>query len=449
MTKLAILILLAATGCAAADCGEGMSLPQKAAKFKQLDEQAEAAVQAHRAAEATTLYEQAVCLAPSSPRGYYGLGVAQTEAGDFRGARDSLRTADRLQPTTAMALIMQVRVNNSLKDFEALKANLRDLAARFPRDAQLHNTLSRLLAERNLFVLALAESLRAERAGDNDPRSKVQLAVLENTVGAYGDAIRSAEQVEQDRNLAPAFRASAAGVGGLSYESLEQPQPATRYLREAVELDPSQENSYLALADLLEQSQKYAEAVEVLEAGRRNAGESPAILLPLGADLIRAERYQAGIDVLRELLRQSAGTPEAYLSIADASHKLGNSAQEVQALEDLAHANPGYPMIHVLIARALGGETPVDNARILNELSLAETSAPADPDVFYLRGKTYVELGRYEEATAALQRSIELRPMEPGPYYQLAKVYQKLGKPELAKQEFERLKYLESAQAAR
>lgn len=444
MTKLLILIVFAASGCAAADCGEGLSLQQKTAKFKQLDQQAEAAVQAHRPSEAIAFYQQAICLAPGSPRGYYGLGVAQAEAGDFLKARDALRTADRLQPTTAMALIMQVRVNYSLKDFDSLKENLRELADRFPRDAQLHDTLSRLLAERSLFVLALAESLRAHRAGAADPRSKVQLAVLENTIGAYGDAIRNAEEVEQDRSLANELRASAAGVAGLSYESLNQSQPAGQYLREAIQLDPSQENSYLALADLFEQSQKYAEAVDVLEAARRNFTQSPAILLPLGADLIRTEQYQAGMNVLRELLRQSPNIQEAYISLADASHKLGNISQEVKALEDLAQVNPDYPMIHVLIARALLSDAPVDYQKVLGELSLAETAAPSDPDVFYLRGKVCLTLGRYEEALSNLRHSVELRPMEPSAYYQLGKVYQKLGETEMAKQQFDRLKYLES-----
>jgi Flp pilus assembly protein TadD len=64
--------------------------------------------------------------------------------------------------------------------------------------------------------------------------------------------------------------------------------------------------------------------------------------------------------------------------------------------------------------------------------------------VFFLQGKAYTGLERYDEAASALQHSIELRPLDPGPYYQLARVYQKLGKGEAARQQFERVKYLES-----
>ncbi len=429
---------------AAADCGDGLSAQEKLAKFKELDGQAEQAVKAHRSSEAIQLYQQAVCLGPNIPRGYYGLGMAQAEAGDFAEARDSFKTADRLQPTTAMPLIMQVRMNFSLQDMEALKANLREVAERFPRDAQVHDALARFLAEKNLFVLALAESLRSQALGDRDPTSKVQVAVLENTVGAYDDAIRNSLAVSKDESLANAIRASAAGVVGLSYESLGQREPAIEYLKKAIQLDPSQENSYLALADLFEQSQRYSEAVDVLQTASRKVPQATDIALPLGADLIRAEHYQAGIDVLRDLLKSSPAIPEAYISIADASHKLGNTAQEIDALRRLAQLKPDYPMIHVLIARALLSTEPADVRKALDELSLAEKTTPGDPDVFYLRGKAYLSLGSYDEAATALRHSIELRPTEPGPYYQLAKAYQKLGKPELAKEQFERLKYLES-----
>jgi tetratricopeptide (TPR) repeat protein len=441
------LTLFTAALAVAADCGDGLSVQDKLAKFKELDSQAEQAVKAHRSSEAIQLYQQAVCLAPDSPRGYYGLGVAQAEAGDFGGARDSFKTADRLQPTTAMPLIMQVRMNFSLHDIDALKANLLEVAARFPRDAQVHDTLARFLAERNLLVLALAESLRSQALGDRDPSSKVQLAVLENTVGAYDDAIRNALPVSKDEGLANGIRASAAGVAGLSYESLGQREPAVEYLKKAIQLDPAQENSHLALADLFEQSQRYSEAVDVLQTAKRNLPQATGVALPLGADLIRAERYQAGIDVLRELLRSSPEIPEAYISIADASHKLGNTAQEIDALQRLAQLKPDYPMIHVLIARALLNAEPADYRKALHELSLAEKTSPADPDVFYLRGKVYLSLGNYGDAAAALRHSIELRPSEPGPYYQLARAYQKLGKTDLAKQQFERLKYLESTAA--
>src|SRR5579875_2527393 len=52
-----------------ADCGAGLSVQDKISRFKQLDHDAEAAMQNHRAEEAVRLYEEAVCLVPNSARG--------------------------------------------------------------------------------------------------------------------------------------------------------------------------------------------------------------------------------------------------------------------------------------------------------------------------------------------------------------------------------------------
>lgn len=436
----AFSMLLSAANCPAQE----LSPQEKLARFKQLDKEAEAAVQERRSLQAVALYKQAICLVPNSARAFYGLGVAEAAAGDFAKARETLRTADRLQPTTIAPLLMQARVNLSLNDVDSLKGDLREAAQRFPHEAQMHQELARLLAAKNLFVLALGEALRSQQAGAADLSSKVQLAVLENTVGAYEDAIQNGVTVYENRTLPNEVRASAAGIAGLSFESLGNSEQAIHYLREAIQLDPSRDNSYLGLADLFEQSQKYTDALNVLQQARLNIPNSPAILLPLGADLIRTEHYQEGVALLRELLRHAPDAIDAYISIADASRKMGKPEQEVAALRDLEHYQPNYPMLHVLIARALLSEDHPDYQNVLAELTQAESISPSDADVFYLRGKIYFTLGRYQDAMAALRHSIELRPMEASPYYQLARVYQKLGQSAMAHEQFERVKYLES-----
>ncbi len=440
--------LLLAARLSAQDCAQPDLNPQeRLSRFHDLDTRAQNAMQQKRFSDAVQLYREATCLAPNSARGLYGLGVAEAAAGDFLNARESLRKADGIQPTSPLPLAMEVRIDFSLNDIDALKGDLREEAERFPRDAQLHALLARFLAEKKLVVLALAESLRAHQAGSSDPDSKVQLAILENSVGAYQDAIRNAAAVEQQTELSETLRASAAGVAGLSYEGVGQRDDAITHLQKAIELDPSRGNSYLALADLFEQAQDYSDAVNILEQSRAKIPGSTALLLPLGSDLIRTEKYQEGIDVLRELLRRDPNQDQAYLSIADASHKMGNSGQELEALRELSRRKPDYPMIHVLLARAMLNANPVDYRKVLEELDQAEKIAPADPDVFYLRGKVDIATSQTEEALVALKHSIELRPMEPSPYYQLARLYQKLGKPELAKEQFERLKVLETAPA--
>jgi len=445
------LVAAALSACApvfSADCPpHSLTAPQTVTRLKEVTTAAQSEMQQHKYAEAVRDYREASCLAPDSAPIFYGLGVAEAASGDFLAARKSLAVADRLQPSNVLPLAMLVRVNFSLGDTESLKGTLREAAKRFPHDADLHAGLAQFLVQSKLLDLALAESLRTQRASGAKARSVMELAVLENTVGAYEDAIRNAAAVEHQAGLPGAVRASAAGVAGLSYESTGQREEAISHLREAIRLDPMQENSYLALAFLFEKAQRYADAVSILQEGRRKLPGSAALLLPLGSDLVRSEQYRTGIDVLSNLLGRSPDEPEAYLRMADAYRKTDRPDLEVGILRDLARQKPDYPMIHLLIARALLNANPADYPMVLEELALAEKSAPSDAEVFYQRGRVYLATGRNDEAVAALVRAVELGPMDPSPYYQLGRLYQKLGKTELAKEVLTRMQYVKNNSA--
>lgn len=448
LSKLAITAFLL-TATLSGACPPAPANPQESlARIRQLEQAAQAEMQGKQYAQAVEHYREIVCLAPNSAREFYGLGAAEAASGDFLAARKSLHTADRLEPTNVLPLTMLVRVNVAMNDVDSLKAVLREAASRFPNDAELHGSLARFLAGKDQLDLALAEALRA-RSSATDAESAVGLAVLENSAGAYEDAIHNAQLVEGQSGAPAALRASAAGVAGLSYESAGKPEKAIVSLSHAIDLDPSRETSYLALAMTYANANRLDDAVKVLRQGLEKVPSSTALLLPLGTDLVRSGQYQAGIDVLQRLLLQSPDETDAYLQIADASHKLGNFSQEVRALQDLAEHKPDYPMIHVLVARAMLSVTPVNSSAIANELDLAEKAAPADPDIPFLRGKLDVTMNRYQEAAASFQRAIQLRPTDSATYYQLARVYQKLGNADQAKQAFERMNYAKENEAAR
>ena len=447
LSRFAIAALILVANLDAACPPAPASSQETRAQVEQLDKAAQAAMQQQQYEQAVQYFREIVCLAPKSAREFYGLGAAEAASGDFLAARKSLRTADRLEPTNVLPLTMLVRVNVAMKDVDSLKAVLREAASRFPNDTELHGSLAHFLAGKDQLDLALAEALRA-RSGATDAESTVGLAALENSAGAYDDAIRNAAAIESHPGASASLRASAAGVAGLSYESAGKPEQAIARLRHAIELDPSRETSYLALAMIYSNANRLDDAVKVLRLGLQKVPSSTALLLPLGANLVGSGQYQSGIDVLQRLLLQAPNEAGAYLQIADASHKLGKFNQEAQALKDLAKQKPDYPMIHVLIARAMLSVVPVNGPAVASELDLAEKATPSDPDIPYLHGKLDVEMNHYQEAIASFQRAIQLRPMDSATYYQLARAYQKLGNADQAKQAFERMRYAKENEAA-
>ena len=101
-------------------------------------------------------------------------------------------------------------------------------------------------------------------------------------------------------------------------------------------------------------------------------------------------------------------------------------------------------MLHLVIARSISQEDPVDSAGVLQELALAEKATPEDYDVHYLRGKIYLGMNKFPEAIASLLRAIELKPTDSSAHYQLGMAYSKSGQAALAGRQFETVKYLES-----
>jgi len=443
------LFLVAACGIAGAECTPSrLDSQQTLAKFQELDRQAQTAFDSGRFAESAQLYRQAACLVPKSARALFGLGGAEAAASNFPAARSAFEKASALLPENSMPLAMLVRVNVAMHDLSKLKETLRSAAARFPRDAELHSGVARFLAENQLLDLALAESLRAEQTGAIDNTSVVALAVLENTVGAYHDAIDHAKAIEKQTGLDAQVKASAAGIAGLSYASLGHKDEAERYLKMAIDLAPAQDNSYLALAYFYEKGQRFNDAAAILKQGRERSANPDNFILPLGNNLVWAEQFQAGVDVLNELIAKKPEAAEAYIRLAEAYRKMGHPELESQALGKLARVKPDYPMIHVLAAQAMLTMDPVDYPKVLTELAVAEKTAPNDPDVFYLRGKALAATKRFREAVVALKRATELRPTDPNTYYQLGLTYQKMGETAAAHETLERLRYIRQISAA-
>ena len=152
-------------------------------------------------------------------------------------------------------------------------------------------------------------------------------------------------------------------------KGLGQREEAIVHLKEAIRLDPARRTRTWRLA------LPSGESAEIRR-GRDRSGARPAqrpnskaFLLPLGCDLVQAGKYQAAIDILREVVRQSPGETDAYVQMAEAFRKTGSPDREVQILRELCRRKPDYPMVHVLIVRAMLNIDHPDYAKGLEELA--------------------------------------------------------------------------------
>jgi Flp pilus assembly protein TadD len=111
-----------------------------------------------------------------------------------------------------------------------------------------------------------------------------------------------------DPNFAPAF-----GALGLALCDQGIYDAAIAPLRKSLELDPAGGwETRWALAKSYYQREQYPEALSMSqEAFARSNGSAPAVALLVAQSLTAVERYEDAAQVLREFLRDHAGTPEA------------------------------------------------------------------------------------------------------------------------------------------
>ncbi len=432
-----------------APCPPGTSA--SAARYHEFEARAGRWFAAREFAKAADELRAGVCFAPDQARAWHALGVAEAAAGRFDRAETALIEAANRAPRDFRIRLSRAQVETSLGRFDVARQSLLEAAQLEPRGsdaASIHAQLARQLFEQKQYDLALAELLRFRQAGGEDTEALLLLARLENTLGAYHDAIRDASALAAQATSHAPVRAAAAAIAGLASKNLDRTDDAIHHLRLATELaaaDPGAvfETACLALAEIHEGRQDPAAARQVLADGRKALPGSTRLALALARNL--AEANDAGaIPLLEELTAKQPGEAEAYRWLAQAYTSSGDFPRATATLEKLAARRPDYPMIDVMIAQAILKETEPDCARALGRLTRAEKLSPEDADAYYLRGRILVQLGRYAEAVDALKRAIALAPSAAGSYYQLGLAYQRLGQAALAKEQFDRMKALTS-----
>jgi len=158
--------------------------------------------------------------------------------------------------------------------------------------------------------------------------------------------------------------------------SAKQEQIGLAYLRMSLRLDPSRNDAWLMLGDLLQAGGDVDGARAAYEKPKPNTAEFPAAQAKL------AWSYQG------------AGDKETALKMARAAAATGDPEGRL-TLSDLLRANDKY-----------------DEAIGLLDGLISEAKGGAQWQLYYARGQAYERTGRWKEAEADLTKALSLRPDE-------------------------------------
>jgi|GEM_PF-5989723 len=190
----------------------------------------------------------------------------------------------------------------------------------------------------------------------------------------------------------------------ISSNKLNNDKKAASILTKAAGLEPTSQKLYLALAVQYEQMNKMADAIRILNTANRAIPNNPKILFVLGIFLDKAGDEDAGIQMMKQVLKINPNDAHAMNHIGYIYAKRKIHLNEAESL-------------------------------LLKAIQLE----PNNPYIIDSLGWLYYQKAAYHKAEKFLQRAIKRQPDEPEILEHLADVYRKLGLYQKALQEYRRV----------
>jgi len=214
-------------------------------------------------------------------------------------------------------------------------------------------------------------------------------------------------------------------------------------LRQAIRLDPRDERSRIALADVQVAAGQPAAAIETLRSAIRDLPDSGEAHWQLG----RIAQAQGDADAVRSFERAAekpvvAGLARLHAIVGQAWHAQFNLESAVAAYRRRVLLAPNDRDAHFDLAEAYRALDRLDEARA--EYLAAALLDPAGARAFGMLGQVEAAAGRDEEAVTMLRRAIALDAGLLDARYALSRALLRLGRSEEAEQE---LRAYEQAQA--
>jgi tetratricopeptide (TPR) repeat protein len=277
-------------------------------------------------------------------------------------------------------------------------------AAKTPKErAEQYLRASALLEQRGNLEGAVSQLKRAIEAFPDDGVARNKLKAKYTTMGNYAGVVDLLEE-ELENARGEHQRAKLAGqIAVLCQRHLQDNERASSMAQLAFHLDPSEPGALRVLGRFAYDEGRYVEAVKRIEPvvsvleGMEAAEAADIARLYIEA-LVKAGSAEKAMVMVDGLRRFLADDPRALLSIADLAAKHGAHDQAYAITDDLL-------------------------SRLASALSRADTARAER-----LRGEALIEIGRPDQAIAALERALETDGRDLSPLDSIAKAHASRGR---------------------
>ena len=276
---------------------------------------------------------------------------------------------------------------------------------------------------------------KAESLAGNDPVTLHALALFYAETGKYDRAAsfetRYAALAPQDVN-APA---RAAFLLGKAYALQNNHAKAAEQMRQAIALNPYQEDYYFEAARQSLMDANPIVAMRTAEAGKKIFAKSPQLDLVLGIAYYALEEYASAVDSFLNAIRLDPTVEQPYEFIARTiDHAPSRLPEILAAFKALAQNAPDDYLSNYFYGKALLFNGDDDQAETLLRKSVALNGRYWESHLEL--AKALEQKGELDGSLSEFRKAIELNPKDAAAHYRLGRLYDRLGKPDQAKAEY-------------
>jgi tetratricopeptide (TPR) repeat protein len=377
-------------------------------------------------APAISELKKAVAITPSDDGAQLALAMTYAQAGQDANALPLFSKLDadavaRKMPLSPQVRMVFVRVLAHTGQIDAAIRQMKVLAPAESGDAEFHDALGSLYAQKRVWPVAEQEF---ERAIQLNPESASAHLHLGFVLQAEMKGDPAAEWVRAS-SLAP-HDASIALEAGKALADAGLDSQAEPILKHAVQLSPDSSPAALALAIVLQNTNQIPASVDLLRHVVQRDPRNRMALVDLGLALSQMHRAQDGIPYLQHALALEPNNPTAHQDLAAAYLQVDQVESAITELQAALKLAPNSAKIHYDLGVAY--KLRDDAANAIPQLEAAEKIEPDSYQAPYVLGLLYMQVARNDEAAQQLALSLKLHPQNGDGWSSLGSVYLRLNR---------------------
>lgn len=372
-------------------------------KLRDLEQEAQTAVQSGQFADAIAKYQETLSISPRDVNAEVGLAQAYRAVHNYERAKSILEDASREHPKNPQPLAELGELEIELQTYDQAIAHLRAALDRKRDDEPVR------------IWLAVAYKSKGDQ-----PRALAELAtVLENDPG---NALAHYERAQL-------------------YSDRDQDDAALRDAEKSVELRPNREGRVLLAKILLRPPQRGTSA----EAGAQRCRRAVEALEPLMPETEtdsealfllsrayqcagRADDAQKTLDAFETASKNDRTTKENQTAGKHLVQQANDAAMKndfagaLDLLQQALGKDPSYGAAYSQLAKLYYSAGDMNKAS--DAIAKALERDPYQPDFLYVEGKILEKQGKLDEALAAFERTTLVNPKESDAFFEMGAIYQ-------------------------